>query len=146
MCRAGSVSDLAEIGQLAMRYASAIDRNEPEKLGELFTPDAVIEGPGFRMSGSEEILGIPGMLRRMYSFTAHIIHNQTTTVLGDSAESETYCTANHLTDKGEGKASNLVWSIRYQDKIKRHAGAWRFARRLLIIDWTETRNVAIAGN
>jgi len=139
-------ADEVVIRQLAVRYARAIDRNEPELLGELFTPDAVIEGPGFLMNGLDEIRKVPGMLRKMYSFTIHVVHQQTVMISGDSAESETYCTANHLMDQGEGKASNLIWSIRYQDSIKRRAGAWRFARRMLIIDWTETRAVAIARN
>lgn len=142
MCPADSVSDEAEIRQLAQRYASALDRNEPDKLTELFTPDAVIEGPGIRISGLAEIRAVPGMLREMYSATIHAVHNQTVTLAGETAECETYSTANHLTDQGNGTASNLVWSIRYQDQVRRTNGRWRFARRLLIIDWTETRTVA----
>jgi uncharacterized protein (TIGR02246 family) len=146
MSLAGSVSDEDAIRQLAVRYAQAIDRNEPEKLDELFAPDAVIEGPGFRMDGIGEIRGIPGRLKTLYSRTVHVVHQQAVTLSGETASCETHSTANHLTDQGEGAASNLVWSIRYQDRVRRQAGCWRFVHRQLIIDWTETRTVSTAGH
>lgn len=140
------MSDEDAIRALAARYAQAIDRNQPELLDALFTPDAVIEGPGFRMGGIDEIRRIPGTLKKLYKQTTHVVHQQTVALSGDQAECETHATANHLTDLGDGKASNLVWSIRYQDRVQRQDGGWRFAHRLLIIDWTETRTVSISGN
>jgi len=101
--------------------------------------DMVIEGSGFVMQGHEQICGIPAMLKGMYSRTLHQVHNQTVTVSGDTAEAETYCSANHLTELGGGSASNLVWAMRYQDRLQRHNGQWRFQRRTVVIDWTETR-------
>ncbi|MFI4983245.1 MAG: nuclear transport factor 2 family protein [Nevskiales bacterium] len=131
--------DEAAIRRLAALYARAMDRNEPQLLAEIFTPDAVIEGAGFVMQGLEQIGGIPAMLKGMYSRTLHQVHNQTVTISGDSAEAETYCSANHLTDLGGGGASILVWAMRYQDRLLRHNGRWRFQRRTVVIDWTETR-------
>jgi hypothetical protein len=134
------------IRQLSVRYATAVDRNEPDKLTELFLPEAVIEGPGFRMNGLAEIRGIPGMLRKMYALTWHVIHQQRVTITGDQAESETHSTAHHLTEQGGGKATDLVWHLRYQDQLKRHEGAWRFAHRTLLVDWAETRDVSMTRN
>ena len=131
--------DEAAIRRLAALYARAMDRNEPQLLAQIFAADAVIEGSGFVMQGHEQICGIPAMLKGMYSRTLHQVHNQTVTVSGDSAEAETYCSANHLTDLGGGTASNLVWAMRYQDRLQRHNGQWRFQRRTVVIDWTETR-------
>ena len=131
--------DEAAIRRLAALYARAMDRNEPQLLADIFTADAVIEGPGFVMRGHEQIRAIPGMLGQMYSRTLHQIHNQTVTISGDSAEAETYCSANHLTAQADGTASVLVWAMRYQDRLKRENGHWRFERRDVLIDWTETR-------
>lgn len=140
-----SAADEATLYQLAAGYARAIDRNEPDALAVLFMPDAVIEGKGFRIEGIEAIRGIPAMLRQRYLKTLHVLHQQTCVVTGDSAGAETHCTANHVTDLGGGRASNLIWVIRYQDGFTRSGGQWRFARRQLILDWTETREVQIPG-
>jgi uncharacterized protein (TIGR02246 family) len=140
------VSDEDAIRQLAVRYAAAIDRNQPERLEAMFMPDAEIEGPGFRISGLDEIRRIPGMLKERYSCTLHVVHQQMVELMGDEATCETHSTANHLTDLGGGKASNLVWSIRYRDRLRKQAGSWRFVHRQLVIDWTETRAVATAGH
>jgi hypothetical protein len=40
-----------------------------------------------------------------------------------------------------GKRQILTWAIRYQDLWRREAGEWRFARRALILDWTEVRTL-----
>lgn len=139
----GNAADEAAIRRLAESYARAVDGNAPESLAALFTRDAVIEGPGFVMNGLSEISTVPGMLKKMYSRTLHIIHGQTVIVSGDSAEVETSATANHVSSTGNGRGSNLVWAIRYQDSLKRDDGQWRFAHRRLVIDWTETRPVNI---
>jgi len=131
-------ADEAAIRRLAALYARAMDRNEPQLLAEIFTADALLEGPGFAMRGHGEICAIPGMLSQMYSRTLHQIHNQTVRISGDSGEAETYCTANHLTAQGRG-ASNLVWAMRYHDRLVRENGHWRFQQRSAVIDWTETR-------
>lgn len=136
--------DEAAIRRLAAQYAHAVDRNEPLLLASLFAADAVIEGPGFVMQGREQIRAIPGMLKGMYSRTLHQVHQQTVRIEGDSAEAETYCTANHLSDKGGGAAENLAWAMRYLDSLRREDGRWVFARRVVVIDWTETRAAQFA--
>jgi uncharacterized protein (TIGR02246 family) len=137
------VEDEAAIRRLAALYARAVDRNEPDTMAGLFAADAVIEGPGFTMQGTEQICAIPGMLRGMYARTLHQVHQQTVRIEGDSAEGQTYCTANHVSDKGGGAAENLVWAMRYHDRLRREQGRWVFVRRSVIIDWTETRPARI---
>ncbi len=144
MSGTSSAEDEAAIRRLAALYARAVDRNEPDTMAGLFAADAVIEGPGFVMRGREELRAIPGMLRGMYSRTLHQVHQQTVSVRGDSAEAETYCTANHVTDKGGGSAENLSWAMRYLDTLRREDGRWVFVRRRVVIDWTETRPAQFA--
>lgn len=135
----GLLEDEAAIRRLAALYARAVDRDEPDTLAGLFAADAVLEGPGFSMQGHEQLRAIPGMLRGMYRRTLHQVHQQTVRVEGDHAEAETYCTANHVSDKGAGQAENLAWAMRYLDSLRRENGRWLFARRRVVIDWTETR-------
>ena len=131
--------DEAAIRRLAALYARAMDRNEPLLLAQIFSADAVLEGPGFSMQGHAQICAVPGMLKGLYRMTQHQIHQQTVTVSGDDAEAETYCSAQHLSAQGDGGASVLVWAMRYQDLLRREDGRWRFLRRTARIDWTETR-------
>ena len=57
--------------RLAERYAHAVDRRQADALAALILADAVIEGPGFVLSGIEEIRGIPSMLDQRFRRTRH---------------------------------------------------------------------------
>ena len=39
----------------------------------------------------------------------------------------------------------LDWGIRYQDRCVREAGAWRYARRDLLLDWSQDLPLDAAG-
>ena len=90
----------------------------------------------FELVGVEQILrGLRSVER--YRATFHAVHNQTLDIAGDEATGETYCVANHLLER-EGQPRKLDWGIRYQDRYRRGAdGAWRLARRELIVDWEQ---------
>ncbi len=130
-----------EIHRLGQLYARAMDRNEPAILGEIFSDDGMVEGPGFKIQGHTDLLGIPAMLKKQYSSTFHAVHNQTVTFDGDTASGETYCSAYHLTKTGEKTGSRLDWAIRYQDRFVRQNGRWRFSHRRLIVDSAQTVTV-----
>lgn len=135
-------ADEWEIRRLALLYARAMDRNEPAIFEAIFTEDAVIERPGVKREGRAAILKIPASLRKRYLATLHKIHNQLVTVTGpDTAEGETYCTAEHLQRDRAGGTTLYAMSIRYRDTIVRQAGGWRFRYRQLVFEWTETRQV-----
>ena len=133
--------------RIAAVYARAMDRNEPELLDDILSEDIVVVGPGFTMQGLEQARQSPAMLRQMFLMTQHVVHNQTLTVEGDEARGETYCTASHiLHPEGEAEAQGhtaYVWAIRYQDTLRKQGGAWRLARRELVVDWSEYRPVTL---
>ena len=132
----------------ASLYARAVDANEPALLGQVMTADAVIDSVGVIIEGTEAILKIPGMLRDMFLATEHLVHNQTVELLSETtAKGETYCTASHIQPPaGDGHPHTaLVWAIRYQDDLRLVDGAWKIARRVLVLDWTETRPVEFSG-
>ena len=129
-------------------YARAVDANEPELLGRVMADDAVIDSLGIVIEGREAILKVPGMLREMFLATEHLVHNQTAQLVTDStAKGETYCTASHIQPPaGDGHPHTaLVWAIRYQDDLRLVDGDWKIAKRVLVLDWTETRPVEFSG-
>lgn len=124
--------------QLAERYAQSVDARDASGLAQLVTADIAIEGPGFVLTGRDEVLAIPAMLDERFRTTRHLIHNQIVEVDDDVANGETLCTASHLLKDSD---EVLDWHIRYQDSFRKQDGQWRFSHRKLIIDWTETRKV-----
>ena len=125
---------------LATRYAQAADRNRADLLDAIMADDVVIEGPGFVLNGRAEVRGFPAMLAQRFRGTRHLVHNQAIDVDGDRASGETYCTASHLLRES---AQVLVWHLRYQDVFRRVDGDWCFARRTIVLDWTETKPVEV---
>lgn len=138
-----SILELQKFRQLADLYAQAADSNRPELLEASMTDDAVIEGPDFKMTGIVEIRQIPSMLKNFYAQTRHLVHNQTVEINGEQAIGETYCTASHLL---KDRAQVLVWHMRYLDTFCKRGDQWRFSRRTIVIDWTETRAVVAGKN
>lgn len=122
-------------------YAIGADRRDKDLWRAVLTNDCVIEGPGFRSEGLESNLGSLDMLSRMFRTTRHVVHQVHASVAGNEAESETYCTAEHLLKNSD---EVLSWAIRYQDRWRHENGGWRIAHRRLVIDWEETRPVKVA--
>jgi len=132
---AANVEDRLALRELAERYARAVDRRAWALAETLFTAECVLVGPGYELAGRGQILA---GLRRIDQFraTQHCVHNQLVEVSGERASGETYCTAHHLYER-DGRARMLDWGIRYQDQCLREAGAWRYVRRELLLDWSQ---------
>ena len=132
---AASLEDRLSLRELADRYARAVDRRDWALAATLFTAECVLQGPGYQLVGREKILAGLRLIDR-YSATQHSVHNQLVEVVGDLATGETYCTAHHVYAR-DGRQRMLDWGIRYQDRCVREAGAWRYARRELLLDWSQ---------
>lgn len=76
-----------------------------------------------------------------YKATTHFNGQSTVQLSGDRATGESYCIAHHLTVTGDTRTL-MIASIRYLDQFIKQDGAWLFAERKLLVDWTETRNTA----
>ena len=130
-----SIEDRFALQELAARYARAVDRRDYAAFSALFTRDGVLCGPGYSMRAHDEITkGI--RLIEQYESTQHCVHQQLVDVNGDAATGETYCVARHVYEKA-GVRRKLDMGVRYQDEYRREQGAWRFARRELLLDWTQ---------
>jgi hypothetical protein len=65
----------------------------------------------------------------------------TVKIEGSTAKGESYCIAHHLTVDGDNRTL-MIASIRHLDAFRKKNGAWLFAERKLMVDWTETRRSA----
>jgi hypothetical protein len=138
--------DRLEIQDLAATYARGVDRRDFELLEGVFTPDArlaVHYGDPAKVEPRNEMRGVAQIMKGMrtilrYRATTHFVGNQTVRIEGDQARGETYCLAHHIHEEN-GRWLDYVMSIRYADHCVRRDGQWKFAERVLAVDWTEDR-------
>jgi hypothetical protein len=136
-----SLADEIAMRRLISRYAQCCDTRDTEGFGALFTPDAVLEGPGFRFATPAQISSVPQQLRQ-FAKTYHSLLNFLVEVNGDRAEGETYSMSHHLTPGAAGDFDDLVMYITYRDRFVRSASGWKFEHRKVVLEFTERRTVA----
>jgi ketosteroid isomerase-like protein len=133
--------DERAINRLVLDYAEAVDRLDEPLLRRIFTADAVLEGPGWRFEGIEQICTIFPIMKDSFVSSWHATHQQTIHLNGDSATGETYCAGRHLQKGGYADNQLLTMIIRYHDSFVRLAEGWRMASRKEIVDWTEITTI-----
>src|SRR2546421_5384750 len=125
-----------ELFDLALRYASTIDRGDAEGLLAVFHPDARLrvfqpsEAPEPRSDhrGHDDLRRIPERIAR-FEKTFHFLGNARYDIGDREATGEVYCTAHHLTVDGD-RALTYVMYIRYADVYRPDAnGEWKIADR-----------------
>jgi len=136
---AGQVSDLLELKDLALQYARCVDSRDGTALAALFVEDGVIDGSGYYTKGQADIAKIPAFLDRRYQATFHAVQNHTLRLDGDRAEGEVYALSHHLRKEPDDSMVDYVMVMRYRDAYVRQPDGWRFRRREILVDWTETR-------
>lgn len=128
---AARIADRLEITELVHAYARHFDLNQPERVAELFSADALIDyGPEVPpIEGREQIAGRIGVgLRETFAATSHHISNASIVFEeSDHARGEFYVYAWHrYVDGSEG----YLWG-RYQNRFERTEDGWRISRLVL---------------
>jgi len=93
--------------------------------------------PSYVLDGREALTPVFNDLNQ-YQATTHFNGQSTIELDGDRATGESYTIAHHLFT-AEGQRTIMVASLRYLDTFAKIDGAWYFAERNLILDWSETR-------
>src|SRR5882757_2251617 len=102
--------DKAELHEIAMRYARAVDRGDRELLRSVYHDDAVDHhGTDFHGGPAEFAEFLQGTAAAM-EVTAHYIINTSYAIDGDSADGELYFIAYH---RRRGEPEELIISGRY---------------------------------
>jgi 3-phenylpropionate/cinnamic acid dioxygenase small subunit len=125
--RVGDREARQDIGELLVRYASAVDGRDWELFRTCFTPDCRAD---YQDIGSWE--DVEGLTRFMVDahagmgHTQHRISNPVITVEGDRASARTYVDLVGMTPDGASGINSIGW---YDDELVRTEGGWRIARR-----------------
>ena len=138
-------ADRLAIRELFDAYAYCADRRDAEGQKALFTEHTRFavymsgEGtePTYVIDGREGLTPVFEDLRQ-YEQTMHFNGQQTVTLDGDRATGESYTIAHHLFSDDEGQKVMVAY-LRYYDTFAKVEGAWLFAARELVLDWSETR-------
>lgn len=128
--------DEARLRDLALRYARMMDRLAFDGLHEVFAEDGVLAGPGYEMTGHDQLRGGLQLLDQ-YQGTLHAVMNTYCDFdPGDCnrATGEVYCVANHLHEV-EGIPFKLDMGIRYEDEYVRAGDLWLIQRRNFNLVW-----------
>jgi hypothetical protein len=139
-------ADRLAIRELFDAYARCADRRDARGQLALFTEDtrfvvymdARNPEPPQDLHGREALVPVFDALNA-YVATMHFNGQSTIDLDGDRATGESYCLAHHLTVADDGTRTLMVASIRYLDTFVRQDGAWLFAERRLMVNWTDTR-------
>lgn len=138
-------ADRLAIRELIDAYAHCADRRDARGQMALFTEnttflvfmDSRSSEPTYVLHGRDALAPVFADLNQ-YQATTHFNGQSAVHLDGDRATGESYCIAHHLTVKGE-KRTLMLASIRYLDQFVKLDGAWLFAERRLMVDWTDTR-------
>jgi hypothetical protein len=138
-------ADRLALRELFDAYAHCADRRDAKGQQALFTQDTHFvvymdsksEVPTQDLHGRESLAPVFDALNA-YDATTHFNGQSTVEVDGDHATGESYCIAHHVSTT-DGRRTLMIASIRYLDTFVKLAGAWYFAERKLLVDWTETR-------
>ncbi len=144
---------------LSVAYATAADNRDGSVFAGLFSADGDLVVPKYpddlraviTRSGREALAKVPDGLRR-FERTFHQVTNASFAVDGDRATGDVQCVAHHLSAPEGGSAPRRrpgwvdhVWFIRYRDGYTRTVDGWRFARRVLHLQWVEEHAVERVG-
>jgi ketosteroid isomerase-like protein len=140
-------ADRLAIRELIDAYAHCADRRDAKGQMSLFTEDtrflvfmdADASEPTQELHGREALAPVFDNLNT-YQTTTHFNGQSTISLDGNRAGGESYCLAHHISTGEDGRRTLMIASIRYLDTFSKDAdGAWHFAERRLMVDWTETR-------
>lgn len=143
---APEAADRLAIRELVDAYAHCADRRDAKGQQALFTEDTHFvvymdvkaDQPTQELHGRDALAPVFDNLNT-YAATTHFNGQSTVALAGDRATGESYCLAHHVTVDQDGSRTLMVAAIRYLDTFVKKDGAWLFAERRLLVDWTDTR-------
>jgi ketosteroid isomerase-like protein len=132
------LADRAAIVDVVIAYATAVDARDWERLGSLFTDDACWEylGSGERLRGPGAIVARISASVGRFDATHHLNGNHVAVVHGDEAGHTCYYQAQHVR-LGLPGGERFLAGGRYDDRLRRIPGGWRFTHRTVTSVWSE---------
>jgi len=130
-------NDYREIGAVLLRYASALDKKQYDRLDEVFTPEGTANYIGLaECKGLGSIVKLVSGVLDQCDHTQHLLGNIQIDVQGNRATASCYLQAIHV---GLGEYSDQVYTVwgEYRDQLVKTAAGWRISYRELSVLHTQ---------
>ncbi len=124
-----SVADRLEILELAARYNHAIDSGDGKGWAATFTPDGVFETSRGATTGTAALAQFAETFATRMAGSRH--WNDNHVIEGDGDEATHRC---YLQLLRTGEQAGIISTGRYDDRLRRVDGAWRFVHRTVLSD------------
>jgi hypothetical protein len=122
------------------RYCRAVDRLDIALGHSIFHPDGTADYGDYYNGPGPGVIDLICANHRGLLHHSHQVSNILIEVNGETAGSESYCTASLRLRKGEKILHMMVWS-RYVDSWSWRHGRWALDHRIAIRDFDEMREV-----
>lgn len=131
-----------QIRSALLRYTRGVDRLDTALIDSCFHPDAIIEHGGMVFDGEHWGPAVVESMAKACKNSRHSIGNQYIEIDGDTAYSETYCSAHLLGDAPDGSGEQLLdRAVRYVDQFELREGEWRVIFRKTVLDWDRIERI-----
>lgn len=138
------LADRAEIIDLCVRYARALDSRDWALLSTCFDPHVSVQYGGLGpIEGFEAVEKVCRDALEPLAASQHLLGNFSVEVDGDDASCECYLQAQHVRPGLPGGDKYIV-AGRYTDRLQRRPTGWRITQRKLDVVWTDG-NSAVLG-
>jgi len=121
------IADELAIRDLAARFTDAVNRNDPEALGALFTEDGEWVVPGMETThGPAEAATRIGQLRSTFVQLLQLLYSGHVDLADDG---RTATATWYLAENASDGENAFAFTGVYRDELRRTEAGWRFARR-----------------
>lgn len=127
------LSPVEAVRRILHLYCRSVDRLDADLLRSIYHDDAICDFGAFQGNAIAMVPAIIARLESDYLRTSHLLHSSAIDVDGDGAIAETYFTA-ILLHANSDTAIEECNQGRYLDRLERRDGAWKIARRTVVID------------
>jgi len=124
------------------RYCRSVDRLDIPLGHSIWHEDGVADYGGYYQGAGKGVIDLICQNHSILLHHSHQISNILIELDGDTAGSESYCTAALRLQRGDKLLHMMVWS-RYIDSWSRREGRWALDKRIAIRDFDEVREVAV---
>ena len=126
-----NAEDHEEIRQLIARYCHHVDKHEASEWAALFSEDGILDAGVMKTQGTEALRDFVEGMRSNPQIPPmrHIVTNVVIDVQGDEATSQSY-----ILVLRPGEVTQIGLTARYDDRLRRIDGHWRFVERRIIPD------------
>ena len=136
-----TLADRQAITELIYRYCRSVDRLDVPLGHSIWHEDGVADyGADFYQGPGRGVIDRICQVHQAMLHHSHQVANILIDLDGDRAGSEAYCTASLRMMQGEALMQITVWN-RYIDSWSRRGGRWGLARRIVVRDFDEIRQV-----